>query len=361
MNIRGSYPIICNFGNQNFWEKKSNFNKLHQLSKDTVSFGSSASAKKMVEKFKTYNPNGQYNIKQSEAEAIYKYFGYELSNGGSHKQLTGPYGQTYTYKDQSPIDPSNASALIRGIQMADEFEGELIMFSKKPSAEQVQEWKQRIAERTPSKGYLNSYAIDNKERLQSNSAHVENPITIDAEKEQDKNINELKAKISIIMTSLLQQQEDFGALVAEYGEIKENAQRNKIQLAQEVITSINEQIKAQIEEFSRVQTTLESYKEKLSKNSMLSDEEIGNLNLYQDMEIDYSKIEEAIMNLEEKIVQDIQETQGVQNSQEVQTSQETQEVQGAKETTPIIEAKVENSLEVAKPPKDNFIEVKIQQ
>ena len=162
--------------------------------------------------------------------------------------------------------------------------------------------KQRIAERTPSKGYVNSYAIDNKERLQSNSALIGDATVIDSEKEQDKNINELKAKISIIMTSLSQQQEDFEALVAEYGEIKENAQRNKIQLPQEVITSINEQIKAQIEGFSLVQTTLESYKEKLSKNSMLSDEEIGDLNLYQDMEIDYSQIEEAIMNLEEKIV-----------------------------------------------------------
>ena len=167
MNISGSHPIISNLGIQNFKNKKTNYNNLSPLSTDTVSFGSSASAKKMVEKLKTYNPNGQYNIKQSEAETIYKYFGYEVENGkSSHKTITGPYGQTYAYSSQSLIDPSNASALIRGIQLADEFNGELIFFSKKPSEEQIKEWQQRIASRTPYEGHVNQYAIDNKDKFQ---------------------------------------------------------------------------------------------------------------------------------------------------------------------------------------------------
>ncbi|MBQ9795585.1 MAG: hypothetical protein IJW36_01305, partial [Clostridia bacterium] len=111
MKISSFNPMIKSIHNQCVLNERKNFNNLTPLTQDTISFGASASAKKLVEKLKAYNPNGQYNIKQTEAETIYKYFGYEVENGrSSHKTVTGPYGQTYTYSNQSFIDPSNASA-----------------------------------------------------------------------------------------------------------------------------------------------------------------------------------------------------------------------------------------------------------
>ena len=57
--------------------------------------------------------------------------------------------------------------------MADEFNGELILFPKKPQEEVVQKWKQRISERRPTKGFENSYAID---KVQYGKRHLENTL-----------------------------------------------------------------------------------------------------------------------------------------------------------------------------------------
>ena len=300
MKISSFNPMIKSIHNQCVLNERKNFNNLTPLTQDTISFGASASAKKLVEKLKAYNPNGQYNIKQTEAETIYKYFGYEVENGrSSHKTVTGPYGQTYTYSNQSFIDPSNASALIRGIQMADEFNGELLLFSKKPSDEQILEWKQRIAERTPTKGFENSYAIDNKERLDALHVQEEETFEVDSSKEQERAINELKCRVSNIAVSISHQEEDFEALVGSYEEIKENAIKNQIEIPQEEIQKVDKQIAKKREDFSFAKSTIETFKDKLSKNNMLSEEEISTLDTYENEDIDISDAEDAVINFED--------------------------------------------------------------
>lgn len=298
MNISSFNPVIGNIYNQNTVNKRGKFNNLSPLVQDTISFGASASTRKLVEDLKKLNPTGTHYIKYSDVEKVYDYFGHKKSEEG-HTKFTGPYGQYANFKKQNPVDPNTAKDLIRSLKHVDDFQGELIIFDHEPTSEEIAEWQHRIETRTPYDGYVNQYAIDNKEKLQAISAPAQEVTSVDVDKEQDKAINELKGKVALLLVSISNSQEDFEALVGTYGEIKETAERNKIEFPQGVIQSLDEQIKAKSEEFATVKTNLEAYKEKLSRDNMLSEEEKNNLEAYENSGIEFSGIEEAIINIEE--------------------------------------------------------------
>ena len=298
MNISSFNPIIGNIHNQNTVNKRGKFNNLSPLVQDTISFGASASTRKLVDDLKKLNPTGTHCIKFSDVEKVYEYFGYKKPEEG-HTKFTGPYGQYANFKKQNPVDPNTAKDLIRSLKHVDDFQGELIIFDHEPTTEEITEWQQRISTRTPYDGYVNQYAIDNKDRLQTVSSPIEEVVTTSVDKEQDKAVNELKGKISLLLVSISQKQEDFDALVGAYNEIKEVAKQNKIEFPQDTIQILDDQIKAKSEEFSTAKTNLETYKEKLSKNNMLSDEEKNNIDMYENEVIDFSDIEESIINIEE--------------------------------------------------------------
>ena len=297
MHISSFNPIINNINKHNINKERSKFNNLSPLAQDTISFGASSSTRKLVEDLKKQNISENRSIKFSDIDKVYEYFGYKSTYEG-HIKYTGPYGQYAIFKKQNPVDYNTAKDLIRSLKHVDELYGELVIFDHEPTKEELEEWKTRIAKRQPTPNYVNQYAIDNKERLDALLVQEEEPIEVDSSKEQEKAINELKCRLSNISVSISMKEEDFETLVGLYEEIKENAAKNKIEIPQEEIKKADQKIVEKREVISAAKSTLETYKDKISKNNMLSKEELTNLEEYENNGIDILDIGETVTNFE---------------------------------------------------------------
>lgn len=296
MKISSFNPMIKSVHNQAFMSARREFNNLSPLTQDTISFGSSASTRKLVEELKQTNTNGIHTLSFSDVEKVYKYFGFKRSDEG-HVKFTGPYGQYAKFKKQNPVDVNTAKDLIRSLKYVDELHGELVTFEKEPTREEIELWKKRIEENTPNIGFVNEYAVDNKERLAA--LHEQEEPEIDSTKEQEKAVNRFKIELSSTSAKLEKITEDFEATQELFEETKQKAITHKIELPQNTLDEVDKKIKKKGQEIAAAKDTIENYDKKLNKGIPLTEEESEKVNSYQNLDNDLSSLFNEVIEIEQ--------------------------------------------------------------
>lgn len=274
---------------------------VNSLSADTVSFGASVNMRKKIEEYKTYNSSGNHSIKRAEAERIYEYFGFKKKSEKTHIKYEGPYGQTIVIKRQNPIDPGAANDLISAIKRADMFNGELIVFDAEPSPEEIEKWTKIISERKPEKGYVNQYSLDldAQKTVEEDAKPTE---VAKAEKQDEKKLNNLKKQINLFLAKVANAENNLSNIQAEFSKLKSECLQNGLSIPKTDFVDVEEQIKTEKERIKSIKDTVTSYKEKMSLNKKLSDEEKAQLNEYMQEDFSFEKIKSSIEVIEENCI-----------------------------------------------------------
>ena len=153
MKLTNFYPNLLI--NQNKTQNYQSTPKIG-LQKDTISF--TARVERLIERYKTMEPNSNHNINMDELLTVLRYFGYTEGNGTNHRYVEDGHGHKFTYTSTSISNPNCAASVIRGVQYADELDGALIMFEKKPSEAEIEKYKKHFENFPPYTNPDNKYA-----------------------------------------------------------------------------------------------------------------------------------------------------------------------------------------------------------
>lgn len=155
MNI---YSLDSSKNNSNYFK--------HQLS-------FKGNAEKLIEKFKdpNFNINGQ-QISRDDLLSVMTYFGWHYKGTARHKQIEDFYGNKYMYRADSQADPNFAAVVIRGVKLADEFDGALFIFDTQPTPEEIEKFKKLIKENPPYLDARNKYARELKKQKDSATQEI---------------------------------------------------------------------------------------------------------------------------------------------------------------------------------------------
>ncbi|MBQ4646631.1 MAG: hypothetical protein IJB79_04715 [Candidatus Gastranaerophilales bacterium] len=227
---------------------------LNALKFDSISFCGKSSTVEKIEFLKTMPREAKYSQDLGEIIKVYEHFGFvEQRSEGSHHTYIGPYGQIATFvKHNRYEDCKGVDRLVAALNRLDEFDGELIIFQGEPSQEQIDNWKEIIATRTPLEGHCNKYALEMKQNSPDEQANQ-----VDEKKEQEKLINNQKIELKALLKTVEVLEKEFESAKNEYEYMKNSSKEAKVSLSSDILAQANEVIQ-------EIQNTIVELKEKIS-------------------------------------------------------------------------------------------------